>query len=51
MSIKYGFFKNSGKVDDALKVWKEVSRYIFERENLLKIVESFEKIASDPEYF
>ncbi|KAI8897388.1 hypothetical protein BC833DRAFT_565844 [Globomyces pollinis-pini] len=47
MAIKYGShqFRN---VDQAIRLWQEVSNLIMERESLLVEIESFEMTASDP---
>ncbi|KAJ3257111.1 Coiled-coil domain-containing protein 87 [Boothiomyces macroporosus] len=50
MAIKYGSHKYA-KLDNAIKLWKQASELIIEREKLLEEIEAFEMASSDPARF
>ncbi|KAI9334500.1 hypothetical protein DFJ73DRAFT_852920 [Zopfochytrium polystomum] len=51
MAIKYGSYKFAPKLEMAIKLWKNASDLIIERESMMKDFEKFELTASDPERF
>ncbi|KAJ3109735.1 Coiled-coil domain-containing protein 87 [Physocladia obscura] len=51
MAIKYGSRKFSNRVELAIKYWKQASEYILAREQLLREIEEFEKVSSNPERY
>ncbi|KAJ3208022.1 Coiled-coil domain-containing protein 87, partial [Dinochytrium kinnereticum] len=48
MAIKYGSAKFAQKLKTAIELWETARNYIIDRENLLKEIEEFETVASDP---
>ncbi|KAJ3115662.1 Myosin regulatory light chain 12B [Phlyctochytrium bullatum] len=51
MAIKYGSPKFAQKLKTAIELWETARNYIIDRENLLKEIEKFEVVASDPQRF